>query len=610
MHPRHRSASAGRRTRRQPRDEGRLRRFLRRWFVTNTLLAGILALAWLVLRSGSKPSRFAYPCQQAAVSAAALAFGAPLVSAILVVRRRLVAGLLTPRGIAVAATGLIATLSLWGYMSRADAYRGPLLAPPGDYRAQVFHQTGCAPDPVGDHFPGLDDLLELMGGHGLKLHRSPTTSLTAGPDGIIASDDVVVIKINYQWSERGGTNTDLLRGLIRRLVDHPDTFTGEIAVCENAQFRPVDGFDRSQNNAQNHEQSPHDVVADFQAQGFRVSHYDWTALRFTEVDEYSTGDMTDGYVAYPFDQQLLGRVSYPKFQTAFGTRISLKDGLWTGSGHDRAHLKFINIPVLKSHHSTYGATVAVKNYMGVVTGQLSTNSHSSIRFGLLGALLGEIGLADLNIIDAIWINADPNKGPGTSYDDATRRDELVGSVDPVAADIWAVKNILIPGFIANGFTPPWPEPNADPDDPNSDFREYLDNSMSEILAAGHDVTNDLDQIDRIDVPPPGEASDPGGAGIPFTIAKDPGGYELTWSDPVRGGPVVEFNLYRTHLAGPRHAARPQCEAALGSGNSVVLPDLPDGHGFLVVARNTVSDGSFGSDSRGIERPDGGEDTCP
>ncbi len=78
---------------------------------------------------------------------------------------------------------------------------------------------------------------------------------------------------------------------------------------------------------------------------------------------------------------------------------------------------------------------------------------------------------------------------------ATRRDELLASLDPVATDIWAVKNILIPAFIENGYSPPWPYPSADPDDPNSMFRTYLDNSMYQILTAGYNVTNDYDQID-------------------------------------------------------------------------------------------------------------------
>ena len=46
--------------------------------------------------------------------------------------------------------------------------------------------------------------------------------------------------------------------------------------------------------------------------------------------------------------------------------------------------------------------------------ELSTSSHSAIRYGLLGALLGDIALADLNVLDAIWssISAISTFGPG------------------------------------------------------------------------------------------------------------------------------------------------------------------------------------------------------
>ena len=59
---------------------GMFRGFLKRWFVANSLVSGFFALCWLLLRSGAKPSRLAYPCQQAAISAAMLAFAAPVVA--------------------------------------------------------------------------------------------------------------------------------------------------------------------------------------------------------------------------------------------------------------------------------------------------------------------------------------------------------------------------------------------------------------------------------------------------------------------------------------------------------------------------------------------------
>jgi hypothetical protein len=395
---------------------------------------------------------------------------------------------------------------MWGYPEREGTDDEPRLSPPPDYRAQVFHVFDCPQDPVGDRFLGVDYLVTLMGREGLKFYRSPNQSQESGPDGIIAADDVVVIKINYQWAQRGGTNTDVLRGLIRRIVDHPDGFAGEIVVCENAQFASTQGFNRSENNAQVITLSPLAIVTGFQQQGVNISLFDWTLIRGTQVTEYSQGNMTNGYVVYPYNGSFNGRLSYPKFQTGNGTYISIRNGIWSPAEqrYDRDRLKFINVPVLKSHHSTYGATVCVKNYMGVVTSLLSTNSHNAIANGILGALMGEIQLADLNILDCIWINANPYTGPATSYGGATRRDMLVASTDPVAADIWAVRHILIPGFLANGYTPPWPTPSADPDNPNSAFRNYLDNSMNRILAAGYPVTNDEDFIDVFSWSGPGD----------------------------------------------------------------------------------------------------------
>jgi hypothetical protein len=122
--------------------------------------------------------------------------------------------------------------------------------------------------------------------------------------------------------------------------------------------------------------------------------------------------------------------------------------------------------------------------------------------------------------------------------------------------------------------------------------------MNHILAAGYDVTNDVDRIDEIALGPPGEASDPTGTGAPFTIAKNPGGYELSWSSAFRGDRATEYELYRTHLAG----FVPECETTLGSETSAILPTLPGGYGFLVVGRNDAGDGSPGRDSRGYDRP--------
>ena len=87
-----------------------------------------------------------------------------------------------------------------------------------------------------DH-TGVDCLLDLMGMWGLKFYRSPNETDLSGPLGMIASDDVVLIKVNAQWKYRGCTNSDLIRGLIQRILEHPDGFSGEVVIFENGQGR-------------------------------------------------------------------------------------------------------------------------------------------------------------------------------------------------------------------------------------------------------------------------------------------------------------------------------------------------------------------------------------
>jgi hypothetical protein len=229
-----------------------LPRWARVWLLGWGMTSGLLSLIWLVLRSGLKPSRFTYPCQQAAFSAAWIAFGGPLVATLVAARRRLSVGLRTPVGAAVCAAGLLLTAGFGAWAVSVPDYRGPDVVPVPGYTAELFQVTDCPQDPVGDRFPGLDTLVGLLGENGVKFHQSATTSGTAGPDGIIAADDVVLLKINYQWGDRGGSNVDLLTGLMRWIIDHPDGFTGEIVVCENSQFNSINGFDRANNNAQDH----------------------------------------------------------------------------------------------------------------------------------------------------------------------------------------------------------------------------------------------------------------------------------------------------------------------------------------------------------------------
>jgi hypothetical protein len=343
------------------------------------------------------------------------------------------------------------------------------------------------------------ELINLMGEHGLLFYKSDKEGKNQGSEGLIAKDDVVIIKVNSQWDERGGTNTDLLKAIIEAIVNHPDGFVGEIVVADNGQAQYGSSgnggsLDWKDNNAENRSQSVQKVV-DMFSSSYNVSTYLWDKITLKSVGEYSEGDMNDGYIVNQTANPTTGiKVSYPKFKTKFGTYISFKKGIWnpeTGS-YDSERLKVINMPVLKSHF-IYGVTACVKHYMGVTSDKLTGhNAHNSIGSGGMGTEMVETRMPTLNILDAIWINANPSGGPETSYVEASRVNVTMASTDPVALDYWAAKHVLMQAAQILGFKN---LASINPDNTASNsFGRWLRLSMQEIQKAGHQATVNEDQM--------------------------------------------------------------------------------------------------------------------
>jgi uncharacterized protein (DUF362 family) len=286
----------------------------------------------------------------------------------------------------------------------------------------------------GRQTANVGNLIDLMADNGLDFYS------------MIKPNDVVLIKINEEWPERGGTDTDVLKQLVQSIVEHPQGFGGEIVVADNGQFQG--SMNWPQSNAENPAQSTQ-VVVDMFKNNHRISTYDWMTIKDTQVGEYSDGDFTDGYVLNATANAETGiKVSYPKFNTTYGTPISFKKGIWNGTGYED-RLKVINLPVLKSHF-LYGVTASLKNYMGVQSegeaagGGGLANGHNSVATGGMGTLMAETRIPALNILCAIWVNAIPLDGPAAPYSHATRTDIIAASTDPVALDYWASKHILVP----------------------------------------------------------------------------------------------------------------------------------------------------------------------
>ncbi|MEM2904955.1 MAG: DUF362 domain-containing protein [Candidatus Bathyarchaeia archaeon] len=461
---------------------------------------GLLSLVWLLLRTGTKPSRSAYPCQQVAMLNGYMWLHVYLLPWFLPVQRRFSASLNAKKLMVI---GLVAvTLGSATYLAYESCSR-----PGGEAVDLTLSGRVASSQPASDIFVvkgtwgndgGLAQLLNLMGEHGLLFYKSPLPGRGKGPTGLFGRNDVVIVKVNSQWDERGGTNTDLLKALIQALVDHPDGFTGEVVVADNGQAQygsagAGGSLTWARNNAEDRSQSAQKVVDSFSGY-YRVSTYLWDRITAKRVDEYAEGDMEDGYVVNATANPRTGlMVSYPKFKTSFGTYVSFKLGVWDPDrrNYDGERLKVINIPVLKSH-SIYGVTASVKHYMGVVsdklTSQLGASSHQAVGTGGMGTEMAETRFPALNILDAIWVNAAPRGGPGTPYDKATRLNIIAASTDPAALDYWAAKHVLLPAARIKGYSG---VSSMDPDEaaPGS-FGGWLRLSMAEMRQAGYQATVD------------------------------------------------------------------------------------------------------------------------
>jgi len=474
----------------------------------NAFIIGLLSLIWFLLRTGTKPTRATYPCQKVAAANSYLWLTIYVIPFLNTVSKKFLSLNIRMDRRKILVLAVLAAIS--GSIISWRLYETQIKPKLEPIKLKLEGWT-AKKEPASDIFVvngtrggdgGIKELIDLMGRHGLLFYKSPEAGKNKGPNGLIARDDVVIIKVNSQWNERGGTNTDLLKELIQAILDHPDGFIGEIIVADNGQAQYGSSgnggsFTWSSNNAEDPSQSVQKVVDMFSG-SHKVSTYLWDQITTKRVKEYIEGDMEDGYVVNETVNPRTGiMVSYPKFKTKFGAYISFKMGIWNPETqtYDSERLKVINVPVLKTH-GIYGVTACVKHYMGVVsdklTRSLGARAHDAVGAGGMGTEMVETRFPVLNIIDAIWVNAIPNMGPGTPYSIATRVNVIAASTDPVALDYWAAKYILLKVAELKGYAG---RSSVDPDNSAPGFfGNWLRLSMEEIKLAGYQATMDEDYM--------------------------------------------------------------------------------------------------------------------
>lgn len=294
----------------------------------------------------------------------------------------------------------------------------------------------------GNCHAGVENLLHWMGRSGLKFYRSSQETILSGPSGLIDAGDVVLIKVNAQWKYRGCTNSDLVRGLVQRILDHPDGFRGEVVIFENGQGRGSLNCDTSGSypdaavhaNANDESHSflylVQHVFRDSRVSAFLLDPFRSAFIGANDHD-------TQGYRSYE-------NVSYPCFTTAGGRRVELREGLWDGKEY-RQNLKLINVPVLK-HHDVGGSeiTASLKHFYGVLSmgdGQSGFRHYQGLG-ETCGKMIASVRAPVLNLIDALWVSHSSLTGypANTTF----RANQILASQDPVALDYWAAKYILYP----------------------------------------------------------------------------------------------------------------------------------------------------------------------
>lgn len=334
--------------------------------------------------------------------------------------------------------------------------------------------------------PAIDTLLLMMEAKDIYLHKT-----VSNPEGIVGSDNVVIIKGNFQWTSRNTTSTDRIKGIIWQILQHPEGFTGEILICDNTQEIGT-GINHGDNNSEDIQQSIVDVVNTFQAKGYPVSYFGWNTLWSVVVSEYSEGDENDGYV-----YESASKISYPKFQSPSDNyQISLRYGIWNSSlqEYDSDRLCIIDFPVLKAH-AMAGATIAIKNWIGLLTTAYADQRyggwqqmHYQYLFGqyaLISRVMSET-FPKLIFVDASWTcTQDANV-----LSNVVNTKMLLGSTDPSAVSWYAAKFILTP--IAQR---PW---ETNPDRPNSKYNNNLEAWTNCLVDSGFSCTRDSAEMSVYD----------------------------------------------------------------------------------------------------------------
>src|SRR4030042_4587886 len=177
------------------------------------VLFGVASFVWFILRTGTKPSRIVYPCQRAALANSSILLGLSIpiwLTSVLTKTKNFI----SKKGISLLTLFIIANMVLSGSQYLGNMQLAGAADPNQELNLSLtsIQATSFPASNLyvvnGRAYAHVNELITLMGSNGLLFYKSAVSGENQGPNGLIANNDVILIKINCQWDERGGTNTD------------------------------------------------------------------------------------------------------------------------------------------------------------------------------------------------------------------------------------------------------------------------------------------------------------------------------------------------------------------------------------------------------------------
>ena len=295
-------------------------------------------------------------------------------------------------------------LAVSGVAEPECSLRGGRLAGPGP----------CGTPAYAFRDAGVDALLDKMDSRGMPLA------------GLIGGDDVVVVAIDSRCADGGtgsgrgrlATSTDVVKGLVWRMLQRPGGFRGEVVVAGESPSTPA-GFATTPANAADRDQSLADVVDAFARLGHPVSLVDWRRVGTRRLPggpfdattvahgEYARGDLGDAMIVLDRgDVEGSYSLAYPKFRTAGGSLVSLRHRVSRSGGrYHSERLRLVNVTRLLAD-GALGARGAWAN-LAVLCGAGEPTPAA------LGRWLALVRAPDLNVVDATW--SATRAAPGRRY---------------------------------------------------------------------------------------------------------------------------------------------------------------------------------------------------